>query len=248
MAIRLAPRLALATAAALGLSLPSFGLPLGDSCHWTGGVASAAPSPTCASDLRECLRLSADMHQTTFGGRYVTAEDVARCMEAFDACRNGGLSRGRTPNPPESTPAEGGTTRGLPQRFTIRAGDWSSDCRRNGDAVSCTEAMDPLPAYASQWEATFTGTLSGWTLSGTETENSSLDPGSNTCGTRGESSGAVTYVFRPDGTVTVRKGVFQVHGTFWGSPYVTGGDCSKQPPNDYSLPETEWTATWSPAE
>ena len=70
-------KLALTAAAAVGLYVSTLGLPLPVSC--------AAPSPSCGGDLRECLRQSADMRQTTFGGRYVTAEDVARCMEAFNA-------------------------------------------------------------------------------------------------------------------------------------------------------------------
>jgi hypothetical protein len=43
---------------------------------------AAAPSLTCGGDLRECLRLSAKTE--IYGARYVTAEDVARCVEAFN--------------------------------------------------------------------------------------------------------------------------------------------------------------------
>ncbi len=105
-------KLALGTVAALGLYLTSLGLPASDSCTWTAGVAGAAPTPSrsCGGDLRECLRQSADMRQTTFGGRYVTAEDVARCMEIFNACIHGGAGIGGNPVPPGSDPPPGGNS------------------------------------------------------------------------------------------------------------------------------------------
>lgn len=104
------PRLALATAFAVGLYLPALGIAPPDSCVLGPGVAGAAPSPSCGGDLRECLRASADMHETTFGGRYVTAEDVSRCVEAFNACAHGGASRGGNQPPPGSPPPQGGAT------------------------------------------------------------------------------------------------------------------------------------------
>jgi hypothetical protein len=82
MATGVTSKFALAAVAAVGLYVPTLGLPLPDSCMHTIGVAGAAPAPSrsCGGDLRECLRQSADLRQTTFGGRYVTAEDVARCV------------------------------------------------------------------------------------------------------------------------------------------------------------------------
>ncbi len=80
MVMTLAPKLALSTVVAGALYVPILVSPQHDSCTWTAGVAGAAPtpSPSCGADLRECLRKSADMRQTTFGGRFVTAEDVSR--------------------------------------------------------------------------------------------------------------------------------------------------------------------------
>ena len=117
MVARLARKLALATVAAVGLYLAALALPISSLCLSTGGMASAAPSPTCGGDLRECLRLSAQTG--IYGARYVTAADVARCMEAFNSCIHGGVSAGN-PNPPTSTSTgSGGSGKGLPQHFGI---------------------------------------------------------------------------------------------------------------------------------
>ncbi|WP_310767798.1 hypothetical protein [Mycobacterium sp. Z3061] len=111
MITRLIPKLALGTVAALGFYLPTFGLPIPGSCLHPIGIAGATPSASCGGDLRECLRMSADMRQTTFGGRFVTAEDVARCTEIFNACIHGGASRGGTQvPPPDSRSPQGGST------------------------------------------------------------------------------------------------------------------------------------------
>jgi hypothetical protein len=129
--------LAVAAVAALALYVPTFGLfgPLG-ACLGTAATAAAAPSPTCGGDLRECLRLSAKTG--IYGARYVTAEDVARCVEAFNACIHGGASGGGKQTPPTSTSTPGGGTRkGLPQHFGIAYdGNLVSDCRVSGDAAS----------------------------------------------------------------------------------------------------------------
>jgi hypothetical protein len=188
------------------------------------------------------------MHQTTFGGRYVTADDVARCMEAFRSCVSGGASRGGNASPPKSTAVGGSNGQAFPERFAIEAGTLAADCRVNGDTVTCEEKLEPVPAYATSWTATFTGTLSGSTLTGTERENSSLAPGPNTCGAKTESSGPVTCVFGTDGTVKVSKGVFQTEESYFGTPSVTGGNCSINPPRNYSRPGYEFSATWSAIE
>jgi hypothetical protein len=116
---KLVPTLAAATAGAVGLYMHAMGAfePL-DGCLPTGAVASAAPSPTCASDLRECLRQSADLRQTTFGGRYVTAEDVARCMEVFNACIHGGASGGGNQAPPSNSAGGGGASTSTPNNVS----------------------------------------------------------------------------------------------------------------------------------
>ena len=247
MATRLATKTALAAFAAVGLFLP-FGAPLPGSCLRTVGIAGAAPSPSCSGDLRECLRASADLHQTTFGGRYVTADDVARCMEAFRSCVSGGASRGGNQAPPTSTSPDGGNNAvGLPQRFQITYGGTAISCRADGNQVSCSGQRGDLPS-AMSGTATFTGTLSGSTLSGTETANSSLAPGPNTCGAKSESSGPVTFVLGANGIVKVSKGTFQTEESYFGTPSVTGGDCSINGPRNYSVPGYEFSATWSAIE
>lgn len=139
MTRRLLPKTALAALAAIGLFLP-FGAPVAGSCLRTIGVAGAAPSPSpsCSSDLRECLRASADLHQTTFGGRYVPADDVARCMDAFRSCISGGASSGGKPVPPTTTSEDSGARKGLPQHFKVAAGGGvTSDCTVSGETVRC---------------------------------------------------------------------------------------------------------------
>lgn len=167
---QLAPKLALAAVAAVALYIPTLGLPLTDPCMRTGSVASAAPSPTCAGDLRDCLRLSAK--QGLYGVRYVTADDVARCMEAFNSCIHGGASKGGNQAPPNSTSQPGGDNgKALPQRFTMSFQGFASDCRVSGETVSCTSTLEPRPADIDFFQSTFTGSLSGMTVSGTETRN-----------------------------------------------------------------------------
>ncbi|POX74484.1 hypothetical protein, partial [Mycobacterium kansasii] len=82
-------RLALATVAAMGLYVATLGIPMASRCD---GVAGAAPSRSCSSDLRECLRLSAKTG--IYGARYVTADDVAKCVDAFNECIHGGAGAG----------------------------------------------------------------------------------------------------------------------------------------------------------
>lgn len=134
-----------ASEAAVGLYAPTLGLPLPNSCLRTIGVAGAAPapSPSCGGDLRECLRLNADLRQTLFG-RYVTADDVARCMEAFNVCIRGGARACGNRPPPPSTPTRE-TGKGLPPRFVIKTQFGTCDCIKTGDALNCTMTGDNLP-------------------------------------------------------------------------------------------------------
>ena len=114
-------KLALTTVAAVGLYIPTIGLPVTPgSCLRTVGVASAAPSPTCGGDERECLRRSAKTG--LYGVRYVTPEDVAKCVEAFNACIHGTLNGGGNPVPPTSTSPGGRNRTTLPQHFGINYG------------------------------------------------------------------------------------------------------------------------------
>ncbi len=108
-------KLAVVTVAAVGLYIPTIGLPVPlGSCLRTVGVAAAAPSQTCGGDERECLRRSAKTG--LYGVRYVTPEDVAKCVEAFNACIHGTLNGGGNPVPPTSTsPTGGNKTSSLPK-------------------------------------------------------------------------------------------------------------------------------------
>ena len=104
----LVSKLAVVAAAAVGLYVTTVGLPVTPhSCLRTVGVAAAAPSPTCGADERECLHAS--VKTGLYGVRYVSPEDVARCVEAFNACIHGTLEG--NPNPPASTPTAGGNPR-----------------------------------------------------------------------------------------------------------------------------------------
>jgi hypothetical protein len=233
MITRLAPKLAPATVAAVAMYLCTLGLPMLVSCT---GVAGAAPSPTCASDLRECLRLSAK--EGLYGARYVTADDVARCVEAFNSCIHG--TANGNPNPPTSTSTGGGSSRkGLPQHFGISYdGNLVGDCRVSGDAVNC-DALNPYAPVGNQdsWTSAVTGTLSGLTMTGTKTIRvEGHYPGEPGCFYTEEASGPATYVFDSNGTVLMREGPIQWQKTNHGS--CSGGESQ-------TSPATEGTATWS---
>ena len=236
-------KLALTTVAAMGLYVPTMGLPLPlNSCVRTAGVANAAPSPTCASDLRECLRASADMHPTTFGVRYVTADDVAKCTEAFNNCTKWGASKGGNTSPPSTSASAGGDDKkGLPQRFGIKdERGLSSDCRVEGDTVNCSLSFPRQDGIDVQ-TGTVIGKVNGLTVTGTGTyhvESHSLADASCT-GTE-DYSGPVSYVFSPTGTVKIQVGPNQARGTY---------NCNgRQNSNSWVTPggSVESTGTWSP--
>lgn len=183
-----------AAVGAIGLAVSGvcLSVPL-DRCLGPVGNASAAPSPTCASDLRECLRVSA--RTGLYGVRYVTAEDVARCMEAFRACNSGTLQG--NPNAP---------TKGLPQRFKITGNENTADCTVNGVSIACTLGWK-TPDWVDAYSGKFTGTVSGMTATGTSTQHiEGHSPPEPSCTHVEDYTGPATYVFSPDGTVTARVG------------------------------------------
>jgi hypothetical protein len=231
--------LAVAAIAALSLYVSAFGFfgPL-STCLRTVPTASAAPSPTCGGDLRECLRLSAKTG--IYGARYVEADDVARCVEAFEACIHGGASAGGNQPPPISTSTPGGGgRRGLPEHFGITSnGELVKDCRVNGEAVTCetVNSNEPVEGFDS-WSGGMTGTLSGMTVTGNGTIHiEGFVPGEPSCRFTQEGTQPVTYVFNSDGTVSASEGPLQWLKTFHGS-------CSGEESN--TVPTMEWTATWS---
>lgn len=233
----LLPKLAFVTVAAVGLYISNLGLPLPNSCLRTIAVAGAAPapSPSCGGDLRECLRLSADLRQTTFGGRYVTAEDVARCMEAFNACIHGGASRGGNASPPTSTAVGGDDKKGLPQHFAIEHSDGTeSDCRVSGDEVTCVESY-PGSAPA-EITGKVIGKLSGLTMTGSLHKHSTVE--SDGYISEVDYSGPVIYNFKLDGTVTKREGPIQ-------QQFSCSGGCSYAPPAPRTVPAIEIAGTWT---
>lgn len=245
MSTPLLSKTALATLAAGALFLP-FGAPLPGSCLRAIGVARAAPtpSPSCGGDLRECLRASADLRQTTFGGRYVTAEDVARCVEAFRACISGGAGGADNASPRNSATRENGKAQGLPERFGITINNSppqiASDCAATGDAVQCTVALEPLPEGTDSMTGKFTGNLSDLTLTGTYTERTES---SDRTGCRGstESTSTVTYTFTPDGAVTLSWQPYEMQGTVQCPSGVSDT-------NSTLIPAGSATGTWSPIE
>lgn len=243
MSNALLPKAALAAVAAVGLLLP-FGAPLPGSCMRTIGVAGAAPapSPSCGGDLRECLRQSADLRQTTFGGRYVTADDVAKCMEAFRSCSSGGASRGGNASPPKSTSQRAGDVANLPQRFAINGKfETATDCRIDKDAVSCTltreETLPSGGTYSLSGE--ITGIASGMTITGTFNGRSTSRGDSSGCVSEQDHSYPVRYDFSPDGSVAMREGPFTVDTVFTGT-------CSNSPPISDTYPALDIAGTWSP--
>lgn len=235
MAANLIPKTALAALAAVGLLLP-FGTPLPGSCLRTIGVARAAPppSPSCGGDLRECLRAKADMHPGwNFGVRYVTAEDVADCMDAFRSCTSGGASRGGNASSPKSSAAPGSTIKSLPERFSITVSS-SLDCQANGNAVTCTG--NPGHPQATVQVDKLTGTLSGLTLTGSRTRHMEIpDDRGPSCPIIVDHSAPVTIIFNLNGTAVVRDGPTKVS--------VASG-CGEPAVN--TVPAEEYTQKWSP--
>lgn len=235
MTTRLLPKTALATLAAVALLLP-FGAPLPGSCLRTIGVAGAAPTPSasCGGDLRECLRQSADMRQTTFGGRYVTADDVARCMEAFRSCTSGGAGTGA--NPPASRSSESGSGKGLPQHFGIDTEHFAYDCLVSGNAVTCTATWKTATAEIDSFTHEVTGTLAGLTMTGTAVSNTKYHNSAG-CSLEGNDTHPITFAFSSDGTVAVHS-----------EPYVGTVDytCPEGAgSNTYDAPALDLAGKWS---
>lgn len=201
MSTRFVSKLALASVAAVGLYAPTMGmaLPL-NSCQQTVGVANAAPSHTCASDLRECLHTSAKTG--LYGARYVTADDVARCMEAFNACTNGGASRGGNPSASPSSGSGSGNV--LPQHFGIDTEYFAYDCSVKGNALTCTATWKTATAEIDSFTHEITGTLDGLTMTGTAVSNTKYHNPVG-CSLEGNDTRPITFVFSRDGAVAVHS-------------------------------------------
>lgn len=247
------PSLAVLSSFALALSGVLFPLSL-DSCTPMLGVASAEPSPTCGSDLRECLHAAAKTGM--YGVRYVLAEDVRRCTDFFDACIHGSV-RG-TPNGPRGTSPGGSSTStggqettssstsrsfppkagspkstsaggtGLPDHFGIDHGNGgASDCQRSGDSVSCTENWRTA---TDTYTGSLTGTISGWTI--TATRKTHRVNHSTGCSLEEDYVGPVTYTLSPGGGAEFTAGPNRV----------TSSGCSS---NSFTTDVMHGTATWA---
>lgn len=132
--------------------------------------------------------------------RVATALTVA--ATALAGC---GTQIAKTEEPPATT--QSGTEAGLPARFRIESAGSVQDCRVNGENLSCTGRLEPLPDNYELWTAETTGTVSGLTFTGTSTTHeifhSADRPECRTVQTR---SGSVTYEFSGDGTVLMSEG------------------------------------------
>jgi hypothetical protein len=270
MTTRLRSQAALAVAAAVALYVPTLGLPLPDLCTPGIGVAGAAPSPSpsCGGDLRECLRLSADMRQTTFGGRFVTAEDVARCTDIFNSCIHGGAGGAGKQAPPGSPPPQGGNsatptattpksgTQGTPggggaaappstsqgssgEGFMPEKFELSVD---NGGATCRRNGNTVNCTGSGTWTGggTYTSEIAG-TLTGRTMKATLTVRGQSPgfCTSQTDSSGPITYDFNPDGTVAIHQGPQQYN-------VVYSAGCADSPPQSGTSGSWESTGTWSP--
>lgn len=219
--------LAVATVAAVGLYVTAFAM--FGACLRT---ASATPSPTCSSDLRECLRLSAKTG--IYGARYVTAEDVAKCVEAFNACIHGGAGGGGAPSPPPTT--TGGSKSSLPPRFGIDSEHFAYDCSHNGDAVSCKTTWKTAPPEVDSFSQTITGTLSGLTMSGTAASTTKYHNSAG-CSLESTESHSLNFIFNLGGAVAVHSEPFDETVNYT-CPTGTGS-------NNIRSPAVDFAATWS---
>ena len=230
MVTRLAPKLALATVAAVGLYVPTVGLPVLRSCSQAG----AAPSPTCGNDLRECLRLSA--RTGIYGARYVTADDVAKCVETFNACIHGGASGSGNHVPPTSTSAGGNTRNSVPQHFGIDSEHFTYDCSVDGDAVTCSSTWKTAPTDVDSFTQEITGNLSGLNMTGTATSNLKYH-NSTGCKLESSDSHTVNFAFSLDGTVAMHSEPY-TNTLNYTCPEGSGS-------NVIDAPALDFTANWS---
>ena len=126
----------------------------------------------------------------------------------------------------------------LPKHFRIDSEGSVEECRRDGDRVTCTTQLDPLPDNYDSWTGCVTGTQSGLTLTGTFTVHEVLHQGDDpNCRTEQRRSGPVTYDFSLDGTVVMGEGLMHYESK-------SSGSC----PDSYS--GQQWggqgTGRWSP--
>lgn len=149
-----------------------------------------------------------------------------------------------SPTPPATRSSEATSATALPPMKHFRIGGDVygpvQDCRADGDSVTCTSSWDK-PYQADSYSGTIIGTLSGPVLTGTstthQTGHDATDP---SCLWQTETSGPITYHFRPDGTVAIRQGPGR-----WQT--IHSGSCSGTDSGTDDSP-AEATATWTALE
>ncbi|MDP7705731.1 hypothetical protein [Mycobacterium sp. TY815] len=136
-----------------------------------------------------------------------------------------------------------GSPASLPAHLEIRNGDLVSDCRINANLLTCNETLKNLKPTQS-YTGTMTGKVSGFTANGSaRSYATNPDPQSPECTSTTEMSGPITYVFRPDGTLSARWGPYQrkfTNSCLTAQPEPNPGE---DPTRE---PISEWTATWAP--
>lgn len=144
--------------------------------------------------------------------------------------------------PPSTTTSRDQGSPGLPPMTHFRIGDDGygpvQDCRVTGAAVTCTASWNE-PYQADTYAGSFTGTLSGLTMTGTSTTHQTGHDANNPrCLWQTETSGPSTYQFSLDGTVVNRYGPGRWRMTHSGS---CSGEESGTDPASESGPIT-WKA------
>ncbi len=150
-----------------------------------------------------------------FGAALLTVVGVAGCgpvvTDAAGSPLNVSHSAATSVTPAPSLPPM--------KRFRIGGEGYGPvvDCTLTGDAVTCAGSWDD-PYQADTYSGSFTGTLSGLTMTGTSTTTQTgHDANDPDCFWRMETSLPVTYTFSLQGTVIARSGPGQWRKTNSGS-------------------------------
>jgi hypothetical protein len=188
-----------------------------------------------------------DSHQLA-GAHYRVAVGSAAALAALGltACKSPSGEVTGQPEAPKSvttgqlrpSASKSGNDGVLPKQFRIVSEGSLEECNRDGESVTCTTQLDPLPDNYESWTGSVTGTLSGLTLTGMSTVHEVFhQSGDPDCRTEQHRSGPVTYDFSLDGTVVRGEGLMNYDST-------SSGSC----PHSYS--GQQWggqgTGKWSP--
>jgi hypothetical protein len=119
-------------------------------------------------------------------------------------------------------------------RFEIRISSGSGggtvdDCRIDGEQVNCVSRWENPPSWLVSYTGTFTGRLSGATLTGTTTSHITNRDVSG-CIANEDYKGPVVSVLNAGGVVKLRAGPIQRRSTFSGT--CSGASSGSNGPND----------------